>query len=186
MVILSAYGMPKKIVDAINILHKNTVAQVITPDGETDLFEVTAGVLQGDSLAPFLFIIAVDYALRQATRDTSIGFMLEKRQDSRKPAIFTTDADFAGDLALLSNYMEQAQLLLQRSEIASETIGLHINCKKTEHMMFNQTDTELKSLGGQLLKQVEAFKYIGSWIADSKREMEVRVGLAWTRFGNRN
>ena len=29
---------------------------------------VIAGVLQGDTLAPFLFIIVLDYALRQATK----------------------------------------------------------------------------------------------------------------------
>ena len=75
--------------------------------------------------------------------------------------------------------MEQAQLLLQRLEIAWEAIGLHINCKEKEYMMFNQANTELKSQGGELLKQVEDFKYLGSWIADSKRDMEVRIKLAW-------
>ena len=59
-----------------------------------------AGVLQGDTLAPFLFIIALYYSLWQSTRNTSIGFMLEKRQGSRKPPIFITDIDFADDLAL--------------------------------------------------------------------------------------
>ena len=75
--------------------------------------------------------------------------------------------------------MEQVQLLLQRLEIAGGTIGLHINCKEKEYMMFNQANTELKSQGGELLKQVEDFKYLGSWIADSKRDMEVRIRLAW-------
>ena len=75
--------------------------------------------------------------------------------------------------------MEQAQLLLQKLEIAGEAIGLHINCKEKEYMMFNQANTELKSQGGELLKQVEDFKYLGSWIADSKRDMEVRIRLAW-------
>ena len=75
--------------------------------------------------------------------------------------------------------MEQAQLLLQRLEIAGEAIGLHINCKEKEYVMLNQANTELKSQGGELLKQVEDFKYLGSWIADSKRDMEVRIRLAW-------
>ena len=41
------------------------------------------------------------------------------------------------------------------------------------------TCMELKSLGGELLKQVEDFKYVGSLIADSKRDIKVRIGLAW-------
>ena len=53
MEILKAYGIPTKIVDpdAISILYKDTEAQVITPDGDTEFFEILAGVLQGDTLA---------------------------------------------------------------------------------------------------------------------------------------
>ena len=109
MEILSVYGVPKNIVDAVSILYKDTVAQVIAPDEETDLFETAAGVLQGDALALHFPIVALDYALRDATNNTSTGFMLEKREGSRKPAVYITDAGFANDLALISNYMEQAQ-----------------------------------------------------------------------------
>ena len=45
------------IVDPISILYKDTVAQVIAPDGETDFFAITSGVLQGNTLAPYLFIV---------------------------------------------------------------------------------------------------------------------------------
>ena len=152
---------------------------MITPDRETDFFEITTGVLQDDTFAPYLDIVALDYALREATKDISTGFMLEKKQFSRKPAEYITDADFADDLALISNYMGQAQLLLSRLEMAAEAIGLHENCKKTEQMLLNQDDTDLKTLSGDLLKQVNDFKYLGSWIADTKNGTEVRIGLAW-------
>ena len=51
--------------DAISILYKDTEAQVITPDGDTEFFEILAGVLQGDTLAPFLFIIVLHYPLEK-------------------------------------------------------------------------------------------------------------------------
>ena len=57
---LKAYGIPTKIVDAISKLYKDIEAQVITPDGDTEFFEILAGVLQGDTLAPFLFIIGLE------------------------------------------------------------------------------------------------------------------------------
>ena len=63
MEILSVYGVPKNIVDAISILYKDTVARLITPDEETDLFKTAAGVLQGDTLALHLSIFALEYAL---------------------------------------------------------------------------------------------------------------------------
>ena len=45
---LKAYGIPTNIVDAISILYKDTEAKVITPNGDTEFFEIFAGVLQGD------------------------------------------------------------------------------------------------------------------------------------------
>ena len=64
--ILKAYGIPSELVNAIDILYKDTRAKVISPDGETDLFDIVAGVLQGDTLAPYLFIIVLDYVMRHA------------------------------------------------------------------------------------------------------------------------
>ena len=62
--ILPLYGIPQPIIAAIKALYTHTQASVITPDGETDFFDIEAGVLQGDMLAPFLFIIILDYVLR--------------------------------------------------------------------------------------------------------------------------
>ena len=45
---------------------------------ETEYFDVVAGVLQGDTLAPFLFIICLDYVLR-----TSID-KIKKQKAPRK------------------------------------------------------------------------------------------------------
>ena len=43
MEIRPTHGVPKKIVDA-NIHYKDTVVQVITPDGKSELIEVIVGV----------------------------------------------------------------------------------------------------------------------------------------------
>ena len=43
-----------------------TSAKVITADGLTEIFEILAGVLQGDTLAPYLFVIVVDYIMTVA------------------------------------------------------------------------------------------------------------------------
>ena len=46
------------------ILYRNTKVKVHSPDGDTEYFDIVAGVLQGDMLAPYLFIICLDYMLR--------------------------------------------------------------------------------------------------------------------------
>ena len=55
--ILLAYGRPKETVAAITIPYRNTKVKVRSPDGGTEYFDIVAGVLQGDTLAPYLFII---------------------------------------------------------------------------------------------------------------------------------
>ena len=62
--ILFAYGLPKETVVAIMMLYRNTKVKVCFPDGDTDYFDIAAGVLQGDTLDPYLFIICIDHVLR--------------------------------------------------------------------------------------------------------------------------
>ena len=57
------YGLPKETVAAIIVLYRNTKVKVRSPDGDTDYFDIVAGVLQGDTLAPYLFIISLDNLL---------------------------------------------------------------------------------------------------------------------------
>ena len=84
MRILKAYGIPDSIVDIINLLYVNTKGKVITPDGDTELFDILAGVLQGDTLAPYLFIIALDYCMRQAlSKHPEIGFTIKPYRSRR-------------------------------------------------------------------------------------------------------
>ena len=65
MQILRAYGIPPNLLRAIEKMYSGIKAKKVTPDGETELFDITAGVLQGDTLAPFLFAIVLDYAMRK-------------------------------------------------------------------------------------------------------------------------
>ena len=50
--ILLAYGLPKETVATIMILYRNTKVKVRSSDGDTNYFDIVAGVLQGDTLAP--------------------------------------------------------------------------------------------------------------------------------------
>ena len=85
--ILLAYGLPKETVAAIMILYRNTKVKVRLPDGDTEYFDIVAGVLQGDTLAPYLFIICLDYVLRTSIdKIRENGFELTKRRSKRYPA----------------------------------------------------------------------------------------------------
>ena len=84
--ILLTYGFPKETVAAIMMLYKNMKVKVCSPDGDTDFFDTVAGVLQGDILAPYLFIICLDYVLWMSIdlmKENS--FMLAKKRSRRYP-----------------------------------------------------------------------------------------------------
>ena len=64
--ILRAYGIPPRMLSAIELCYRNLKAKVVSPDGDTELFGIHACVMQEDTLAPFLFVIILDYTLTKA------------------------------------------------------------------------------------------------------------------------
>ena len=138
------------------ILH---LVNVLSPDGYTEYFDIIAWVLQGDTLAPYFFIICLDYVLRTSIdKIRENGFELTKRRSKRYPAKTITDADYADDLALLANTPNQAVTLLHSLERAAAGIGLHVNAHKTEYMCYNQTGN-IAILDGASLKLVDKFTW---------------------------
>ena len=57
-----------------------------SPDGDTEYFDIVAGVLQVDTVAPYLFIICLDYVLRTyIDKMKENGFKLTKEGSRRYP-----------------------------------------------------------------------------------------------------
>ena len=56
--------------------------KVHSPDGDTDFFDIVAGVLLEDTLAPYLFIICLDYVLWVSMDLMKKMAFHEKRQDA--------------------------------------------------------------------------------------------------------
>ena len=83
--------IPEKLVNAINQIYKNTRANVVTSDGETDSFHILAGVLQGNTFAPFFFATLLDYAMRKALngREEELDFKVERRKSRYSPIVVT-------------------------------------------------------------------------------------------------
>ena len=162
------------------ILYRNTKVKVRSPDGDTEYFNILAGVLQGDTLAPYLFIICLDYVFRTSIdkiRENS--FELTKKRSRKYPAKTITNADYADDIALLANTPNQAETLLHSLERAAAGIGLHFNAHKTEHMCFNQAGN-ISTLDGTSLKLVDKFTYLGICVSSTEKDINTRLTKAWT------
>ena len=114
--------------------------KVRSPDGDTEYFDIVAGVQQGDTLSPYLFIICLDYVLRTSIdKIKENGFELTKKRIRTCPAKTITKADYADNILSLANTPNQAETLLHSLEQVATGIGLHVNAHKTEYMCFNQT-----------------------------------------------
>ena len=151
--------------------------KVCSPDGDTEYFDIVAGVLQGDTLAPYLFIICVDYMLRTSIdKIKENNFELTKKRSRRYPTKTITDTD---NIAILANTPNEAKTLLHSLERAAAGIGLHVNAHKTEYMNYNQTG-EITTLDGTPLKLVDKFAYLGSTVSSTEKDIDTRLMKAWT------
>ena len=158
--ILLAYGLPKESVATITILYRNTKVKVRSPDGDTGYFDIVAGVLQGDTLAPYLFIVCLDYVLRTSIdKIKRNGFEQIKKRSRRYPEKTITVADYADDIAILANTPNQAETLLHSLEQAAAGIS---------------------TLDGSSLKPVDKFTYLGSSVSSTEKNTDTRLTKAWT------
>ena len=154
--------------------------KVRSPDGDTEYFDIVARVLQGDTLALYLFIICVDYVLRtwiDKIRENS--FKLTKKRSRRYPAKTITNADYTDDIAILANTPNQVEILLHSLERAAASIGLHVNAHKTEYMCYNQTG-DISAIDRTPLKLVDKFTYLGRGVSSTEKDIDTRLTKAWT------
>ena len=143
-----AYGLPKETYAAIRLQYRNMKVKVRSPDRGTDYFVIVAGVLHGDSLAPYLFIICLDYVLRTSIdKMKDNDFKLAKERSRRYPTQIITDADYADDIALLANTTTQAETMHSLERVAAG-IGLNVNVHETEYMCFNKRG-DISTLNGK-------------------------------------
>ena len=154
--------------------------KVRSPDGDTEYFDIVSGVLQGDTLVPYLFIICLDYVLRTSIdKIRENGFELTKKRSRRHLAKTITDADYADDITILANTPNQVETLLHSLEQAAAGIGLRVNAHKTEYMCFNQTG-DISTLAGTTLKLVDKFTYLGSSVLSIEKYIDTQLKKACT------
>ena len=152
------YGISRYLIRAIMSLYWTSTVQVVTTHGLTDRIPVRRGVLQGDTLAPYLFVLVLDRVLRKALDGGSWGYCVRQRSGSRSPAEYVTDLSYADDIALFSTSFEQADSMLTSVSAAAREAGLGINFAKTEVLvegdLARAEPTRTLSLDGVQLNRV--------------------------------
>jgi len=94
--ILRHYRIPSKLVNVIKMLYSDFKSQVICNAVLTDAFSMTTGVKQGCILSPFLFILGIDWNLKQVNSGGTRGIRWTLTS-------VLEDLDHADDIALIAH-----------------------------------------------------------------------------------
>jgi hypothetical protein len=181
--LLAAYNVPQKLANAVYSLYKNTTACVLTSDGPTDMFTTSSGVLQGDTLSPFLFVIAVDWILQNSIPSNDLGFITCPRLSSRYPEKRISVLAYADDLALTASDAHAAQTMVDCLCNMAATLGLQINASKTEVLTIPENmDIHIYCStpdGRECLPKCRSFRYLGGIVPNVRDDISRRKALAW-------
>ena len=110
--LLRHHGVLVKIVNLIQCIYQDMGCRVVHAGQTSEKFQVKTGVRQGCLLSPFLFLLFIDWIMRETKRGKNIGIQwtLFEQLD---------DLHFADDLALLAHNQNQMQDKTRRLETFS-------------------------------------------------------------------
>ena len=118
----------------------------------------------------------MDYALITAIDDRG-GLTLTRHRSTRHPACHLSDLDYADDIALFADTIQEVELLLHKLESASKSTGIFLNPSKTKYIHINPSANDsVHSSDGSKIEKVEDFKYIGSYI-NSQHDIQNSPGM---------
>ena len=133
--LMANYGIPSKIISLVKDTYEGTSCRILHEGGLAESFSIKLGVRQGCLLSPFLFLLAVDWIMKETTTGSRNGIqwtLVDQLQD----------LDFADDLALLAHTHTQMQAKTTKLEAISSKLGLKINTDKTKTIRINSNASE--------------------------------------------
>lgn len=156
---LKSFGVPQKIINLIKSMYNGYQCQVLHEGQLSDPFKVEIGTRQGCLLSPLIFLLVLDKIMAEVTKiRRGIQWGLTNRLE---------DIDFADDICLLSQNLNDMKNKLEDLRKEAAKAGLKINVKKTKRMDINHKRNEDIVLDGGVIERVESFQYLGSIITTS-------------------
>ena len=168
-------GLPKVYVNIIEDMYEGASTRVRSLCGETEDFRVRVGVHQGSALSPYLFSLVMDEITKDIQGEVPWCML------------------FADDIVLIGESPEEMNGRLEEWREALESKGLRISRSKTEYIEYdfgerehrgNRERLEIK-LSGDVVGEVERFKYLGSVIQKDggfEEDMKHRIKCGWTKW----
>ena len=152
-------GVRGKCLDVLQEMYRNVYRAVLVNDTKTDWFNVEAGVPQGAVLSPFLYSAYID-GLHQALRDHGLGVMVHGRLVSLLL--------YADDIVLLADSPEEMRKMHSVVDEYAKKWRFTTNHTKSNVVVIgsrkqrDEVSAQTWSLGGQTIKVVGEYKYLGT------------------------
>lgn len=150
-------GFPPDAIKVVQSVYKNATIQIQTdPSLTPTTLPQNSGVIQGDTLSPLLFNIAIEPLLRWLHHtfpgsDPKGYTVINAKRSARALHHPVQHANipsiaYADDSCIITNNIHRLQLQLKKIELFSEWSGIHLNPSKCEasailHSKDNPTDT---------------------------------------------
>ena len=146
------------------------------------VFEVITGVKQGCVLSLLIFLMVMDWILRRTTAAIPAGNQWIR--DSK-----LCDLDFANDIVLLADSMENMRKITSELSNQAAAFGLQFNVEKTKIMQVGKNISgEGLTINGKDIEIVDDVCHLGSFISDNgnyNKEIRSKLAKANSIFGRR-
>ena len=132
--------------------YEHIKAKVIMSDGGNDLFEIRAGLSQGDMLVSYCCVIATEFDI--GGTEEELIFKIYRRRSSHIGPVVVTVFDFVDDIAFLSE--KHVKELVKR--VATSVGKDKLDAGETKYMAFHLKQAiNIKNRGGLEFNEVSDF-----------------------------
>ncbi|XP_029655173.1 uncharacterized protein LOC115228842, partial [Octopus sinensis] len=176
---MQADGIPPKLLNLITAYYCSTRSRVCVYGEVSEPFEIGSGVRQGCVLSPTLSNYSIDWITTNALRafpGITVGHNFSVK-----------DLDYADDIAILGETFTDFQFAINELQRIASQIDMKVNASKTKILTagFAPPDKTPIVLSGDILEEVESFKYLGAIITatgQGEADIKTRIDLARQAF----
>ena len=141
-------------------------------DGQstTEWFKTKTGVKQGCNMSALLFLLIVDWVMRNTLQEGNTGIRW-------KFNTMLKDLYFADDIALLSSTRQHTQTKTDKLAHTAGRVGLKINVDKCKLLRINSRNNDMVEVNGRGKEDVARFVHLQSELQFPKRVVVLETSI---------
>jgi sorting nexin-29 len=166
-------GFPKKLVNLCRILNNEIYAKVKIGKHLSPKFEVMKGLRQGDAIAPLLFNVVLEIAIRRSKVETK-GTNFDKCSQIMA---------YTDDVVIMGRKLQDVKEVFTSLIEQANKMGLEINEKKTKFMTVSRkpyNENENVKMGTYNFEIVKDYTCLGTVLTNENElrpEIEKRIAM---------